>query len=92
MESERSPERLRPSRRVRPDPSGGDDRRDPESVAGERERGSDGWGPRVSGVERAADTDSGAEPCWVVGSFSGWTKLVPRGPLAFFSIFFSDLL
>jgi hypothetical protein len=34
-------------------------------------------------VERAADTDSGAEPCWAVGSFSGWTKLVPRGPLAF---------
>jgi hypothetical protein len=67
----RSLDRSRPSRRVRPGRSGGDDNWDP-AVSDGRERG----GYRFGRVAELA-----------VGSFSGWTKMVPRGPLTFFFYF-----
>jgi hypothetical protein len=49
-------------------------------------------GPQSSVTERERrGNGSGGGSCWAVGSFSGWTKMVPRGPFAFSYFSFSFL-
>jgi hypothetical protein len=49
-------------------------------------------GPQSSVTEREKRGNClGGGSCWAVGSFSGWTKMVPRGPFAFFYFSFSFL-